>query len=105
MMQKLTLAGKALLGLLVGTLIATSLWAISLATHKPTPPPPAPQLIEWEVDDYGEKIAKLPNGLSLYVSSTKDEDGTDTTWTWSVSGVAATEQEAKRAVLHLGGVR
>ena len=102
-MQKLTLAGKALLALLVGTLIATAIWAIRLATRQPPAPQPTVQLIEWEVDEYGDKTAKLPNGLSLYVSSA--EDGTSTTWSWSVSGEAATEQEAKRAVLHLGGVR
>jgi len=101
-MQKLTLVGKVLLALLVGTLIATSIWAIRLTSSKPTPPP-APQMIEWLVDEYGDKEAKLPNGLTLYVSSA--DEGTSTTWSWSVSGEAATEQEAKRAVLHLGGVR
>lgn len=71
-------------------------------------PPPAPQLIEWEVDsEYGDKRTTLPNGLRLFVYKVEDTTGTSTstTWGWSVGSEGMSEREAVERALHMGGVK
>jgi len=71
-------------------------------------PPPAPQLIEWEVDkDYGDKRTTLPNGLRLCVYKVEESTGTSTstTWGWTVGSEGMSEREAVERALHMGGVK
>lgn len=70
----------------------------------PVPPPPQPIVVEWEVDGkYGDKFTKLPNGLTLtlFVDQTGNNEG----WSWSVSGQATSENEAREKLFHMGGVK
>jgi hypothetical protein len=71
-------------------------------------PPPAPQMIEWEVDsEYGDKRTTLPNGLRLFVYKVEDTTGTSTstTWGWTVGSEGMSEREAVDRALHMGGVK
>lgn len=71
-------------------------------------PPPAPQLIEWEVDsEYGDKRTTLPNGLRLFVYKVEESTGTSTstTWGWTVGSEGMSEREAVDRALHMGGVK
>jgi len=71
-------------------------------------PPPAPQLIEWEVDsEYGDKRTTLPNGLRLFVYKVEESTGTSTstTWGWTVGSEGMSEREAVERALHMGGVK
>lgn len=82
---------------------AISYGAVKLSKRPPAPPPPEPIVIEWEVNPkYGEKVTKLPNGLTLAVYH---DDGEQSSWSWSISGSASDEKEAAQKVFKLGGVK
>ena len=69
-----------------------------------TPPPPPPVIVEWLVDkEFGDKKVKLDNGLELSVF--REDEGTSTTWSWTVGAAAADEREAMDKALHMGGVK
>jgi len=79
---------------------------VACVVKQPEVPPPAPHLIEWEVDkDYGDKRTTLPNGLRLYVYKVEDSASTSTTWGWSVGSEGMSEREAVNRALHMGGVK
>lgn len=69
-----------------------------------SPPPPPPVIVEWLVDkEFGDKKVKLDNGLELSVF--REDEGTSTTWSWTVGATAADEREAMNKALHMGGVK
>ena len=69
-----------------------------------SPPPPPPVIVEWLVDkEFGDKKVKLDNGLELSVF--REDEGTSTTWSWTVGAAAADEREAMDKALHMGGVK
>ena len=73
-------------------------------SHKPPQPQPEPVLVEWEVEkDFGEKRAKLANGLTIMVFQEGEE--ANKTWSWSVTGAAVNEQDAVQKVLKMGGIK
>jgi len=73
---------------------------------KPKPPLPVPEpiVVEWEVDSkFGDKVTKLPNGLTLTIYGEGNES--DGTWSWSVSGTAPNEHDARNTLFKMGGVK
>ena len=94
--------------ILAWTMVASAVTAVSFGVVKmskrpPPTPPPEPIVIEWEINPkFGEKITKLPNGLTLAVYHDDEEESS---WSWSVSGSAPNEKEAAQKVFKLGGVK
>jgi hypothetical protein len=90
-----------------------ALWLITMGlswfaackyTHKPPPPTPEPVVVEWEVEPkFGDKRAKLANGLTISVFQDGEEG--NVSWRWSVSGDANSEQEASERAFKMGGVK
>jgi len=90
--------------MVVSAVTAVSFGVVKMSKRPPPIPPPEPIVIEWEVNPkYGEKVTKLPNGLTLAVFH--DGSDEDSTWSWSVSGSATDEREAAQKVFKLGGVK
>jgi len=97
--------GKRVLawGSIACVVVAMSFAVVKISKRPPPAPPPEPIVIEWEVNSkYGEKVTKLPNGLTLAVYH---DDSEESSWSWSVSGSANDEKEAAQKVFKLGGVK
>lgn len=89
----------------VACVIGVMSFAVVKISKRPPPAqPPEPIVIEWEVNPkYGEKVTKLPNGLTLAVYHDDSEE--KPAWSWSVSGSANDEKEAALKAFKIGGVK
>ncbi len=94
------------IAVVIGTIYLIGAGVACVVKQPESPPAPAPQLIEWEVDaEYGDKRTTLPNGLKLFVYKVEEATSTATEWGWTVGSEGMTEREAVERALHMGGVK
>jgi len=66
--------------------------------------PPEPVIVQWEIDkEFGDKTAKLANGLVITVYS--EGKGKDQKWGWSVGGDSVNEKEAVEKAFKMSGIK